>query len=210
MLGLAGLAIAADSPGSTCSSTIYITETTTATAPASPSSEYRYLPSEQGFYADANGRFVTASAVVKVATDSSSGQFTAIGDAIVYAQQNQIPTVTISAGIYPAVTVSATPSVTLLAETEDENNYAQNQVAISNDGSALKISADTAGFTVKNIDFVNTASSGGVVVVRGNKLGFYQYPIHLVRPSGHQGRGRRRRHCEQLHRSSRPFDLGHR
>ncbi|GFF27143.1 pectinesterase [Aspergillus udagawae] len=116
----------------------------------------------------------TSSSVVIVATDSS-GQFTAIGDAIAYAQQQGIPTVTVKAGTYTqAVTVSATPSVTIVGETANQNDYAQNQVTISA-VSPLVISVNVLGITFSNINFVNTATgSYGAATIRGSKNAFYQ------------------------------------
>jgi hypothetical protein len=112
--------------------------------------------------------------VVVVATDSS-GQFTAISDAIAYAQQQGIPTVTVKAGTYTqAVTVSATPSVTIVGETANQNDYAQNQVTISA-ASPLVISVNVLGITFSNINFVNTATgSYGAATIRGSKNAFYQ------------------------------------
>jgi pectin methylesterase-like acyl-CoA thioesterase len=112
--------------------------------------------------------------VVVVATDSS-GQFTAIGDAIAYAQKQGIPTVTVKVGTYTqAVTVSATPSVTIVGETANEDDYAQNQVTISA-ASPLVISVNVLGITFSNINFVNTATGGyGAATIRGSKNAFYQ------------------------------------
>lgn len=112
--------------------------------------------------------------MVVVATDSS-GQFTAIGEAIAYAQRQGIPTVTVKAGTYTqAVTVSATPSVTIIGETASENDYAQNQVTISATN-PLVISVNVLGITFSNINFVNTATgSYGAAPIRGSKNAFYQ------------------------------------
>lgn len=113
-----------------------------------------------------------SATILTVATDGS-GDFTKIGDAISQAQSKNIPTITVLAGIYSAVTVSATPTVTILAETDNKNDFSRNKVAISNDGTALVIAADVAGITFKNINFINTASSGEAVILRGSKNGFY-------------------------------------
>lgn len=112
--------------------------------------------------------------MVVVATDSS-GQFTAIGEAIAYAQRQGIPTVTVKAGTYThAVTVSATPSVTIIGETANENDYAQNQVTTSATN-PLVISVNVLGITFSNINFVNTATgSYGAATIRGSKNAFYQ------------------------------------
>lgn len=107
-----------------------------------------------------------------VATDTA-GQFTDIGDGIAYAQSNQIPTVTVLAGTYPAVTVSATPTVTVIGETGNSDGYSDNEVEVSEAGTALTIAANVDGITVKNINFVNKAADHDAVILRGTKLGFY-------------------------------------
>ena len=81
-----------------------------------------------------------ASAAVTVAKDDS-GTFTDIAKAISYAQKNEIPTVTVLAGTYPAVIVSATPSVVVVGESESNNDYTQNKVTIEADEAALNQSA---------------------------------------------------------------------
>ncbi|RLL95987.1 hypothetical protein CFD26_104766 [Aspergillus turcosus] len=157
LTGLVGLAIAQSvTVGSTLAST------SAAVTAAASSTSTTTLPSP------------TSSSVVVVATDSS-GQFTAIGDAISYAQKQGIPTVTVKAGTYTqAVTVSATPSVTIVGETANEHDYAQNQVTISA-VSPLVISVNVLGITFNNINFVNTATgSYGAATIRGSKNAFYQ------------------------------------
>lgn len=70
------------------------------------------------------------------------------------------------------VTASATPAVTVLGQTDSENDYSQNQVVVSNDGTALEISADVVGMSFKNLDFVNTGPLGEAVAIRGTQIGF--------------------------------------
>ncbi|EAW13704.1 putative pectin methylesterase [Aspergillus clavatus NRRL 1] len=115
----------------------------------------------------------TSTTAVVVATDST-GHFTAIGDAISYAQSKGISTVTVKAGTYTqAVTVSATPSVIVIGETNKEDDYAQNQVVIST-ASPLTISVNVIGITFKNINFVNTATGGAAATIRGSQNAFYE------------------------------------
>ncbi|GFF75105.1 hypothetical protein IFM47457_03814 [Aspergillus lentulus] len=159
--GLTGLASLAVAQSVTVGSTVASTSAAVTTA-ASSTASTTTLSSP------------TSSSVVVVATDSS-GQFTAIGDAISYAQKQGIPTVTVKAGTYTqAVTVSATPSVTIVGETTNENDYAQNQVTISA-VSPLVISVNVLGITFSNINFVNTATGNyGAATIRGSKNAFYQ------------------------------------
>ncbi|PKX90101.1 putative pectin methylesterase [Aspergillus novofumigatus IBT 16806] len=159
--GLTGLASLAVAQSVTVGSTVASTSAAV-TAAASSTASTTTLSSP------------TSSSMVVVATDSS-GQFTAIGDAIAYAQKQGIPTVTVKAGTYTqAVTVSATPSVTILGETTNEDDYAQNHVTISA-VSPLVISVNLLGITFNNINFVNTATgSYGAATIRGSKNAFYQ------------------------------------
>ncbi|KAJ6088200.1 pectinesterase family protein [Penicillium sp. IBT 16267x] len=113
-----------------------------------------------------------AAPAVTVATDKS-GQFTAIGDAVSYAQHNEIPTVTVLAGTYPAVTVSATPSVAVIGESKSDDDSSQNQVVVSEEGTALTLSVNVDGITFQNINFINTGSDDPVVNIKGSKLAFY-------------------------------------
>ena len=50
----------------------------------------------------------------------------------------------------------------------------KNQVVVSSDGTALTISADIAGITVRNINFIDTSSSGEAASLKGHNNGFYQ------------------------------------
>ncbi|KAJ5112885.1 pectin lyase-like protein [Penicillium angulare] len=123
------------------------------------------------------------SPIVTVATDKS-GQFTAIGDAISYAQHNDIPTVTVLPGTYPAATVSATPSVAVIGQPQDIDGYSKNKVVISDAGTALTITADIDGITFQNINFINTDSDGAAVQVKGNKIAFYGCEFISAGPVG--------------------------
>ncbi|KAJ5669749.1 hypothetical protein N7462_010819 [Penicillium macrosclerotiorum] len=147
----AAVASATSDASGTCSSTVYVTKTTDPNSP-------------------------TSAPAVTVAPDDS-GQFTAIGDGIEYAQKNKIPTVTVLAGTYPAVTVSATPAVAVIGETESQYDYSQNKVVISAAGTALTVLANVAGLTFENINFINTGTSGSAINLKGNEIAFYQSQI---------------------------------
>ncbi|CAG7975160.1 unnamed protein product [Penicillium salamii] len=119
----------------------------------------------------------TSSTIVTVATDSS-GQFTAIGDAITYAQSHGIPTVTVLAGTYTqAVTVSATPTVTVIGQSDASNDYSQNKVTITNAGTVLTVNNNVKQVSFKNVNFLNTDSNSGAMVLKGNKYAFYDCQI---------------------------------
>lgn len=121
--------------------------------------------------------FLASSNVVTVATDGT-GQFTAIGDAITYAQSHGIPTVTVLAGTYTqAITVSATPTVTVIGQNDVADDYTQNKVTITTAGTALTINNNVQQVTFKNLNFVNTASAYGAMVLKGNKYAFYDCQI---------------------------------
>ncbi|KKK18213.1 hypothetical protein AOCH_001923 [Aspergillus ochraceoroseus] len=115
----------------------------------------------------------TSTTEVLVATDAS-GQFTAINDAISYAQSMGIPTVTVKAGTYTqAVTVSATATVTVIGESTSESDYSQNQVTIATT-SPLTISANVLAIAFRNINFVNTATGNyGAATLSGSQNAFY-------------------------------------
>ncbi|KAJ6104284.1 Pectinesterase catalytic [Penicillium sp. IBT 18751x] len=119
----------------------------------------------------------TSSTAVTVAIDGS-GQFTAIGDAITYAQSNSIPTVTVLAGTYSqAVTVSATPTVTVIGQSSSASDYSQNEVVITNAETVLTVNNNVQQVSFKNINFLNTGSAYGAMVLKGNKFAFYDCQI---------------------------------
>ncbi|KAJ5741184.1 pectin lyase-like protein [Penicillium malachiteum] len=121
--------------------------------------------------------------IITVATDKA-GQFTAIGDAIAYAQHNDVPTVTVLEGTYPAVTVSATPSVAVIGQSDNPDGFSDDKVTISEAGTALTISVNVDGFTFANINFVDTASKGSAVKIQGTKLAFYSCQFISAGPVG--------------------------
>ncbi|KAJ5730249.1 Pectinesterase catalytic [Penicillium malachiteum] len=119
----------------------------------------------------------TSNTAVTVAADGS-GQFTAIGDAISYAQSNGIPTVTVSAGTYTqAITVSATPTVTIVGQNSNSGDYTENEVTITNAGTVLTVNNNVEQVSFKNINFENTASAYGALILKGNKYAFYDCQI---------------------------------
>ncbi|KAJ6016630.1 Pectinesterase catalytic [Penicillium sp. IBT 35674x] len=147
----------------TCSYTTTVTETV---EPSSTS------PSKSG-----------AASAVTVATDKS-GQFTAIGDAISYAQHNEVPTVTVLAGTYPAVTVSATPSVAVIGESKSDDDSLHNKVVVSEEGTALTLSVNVDGITFQNLNFANTGPDDPAVNIKGSKLAFYACQFVSAGPVG--------------------------
>ncbi|KAJ4329855.1 hypothetical protein N0V87_010508 [Didymella glomerata] len=119
----------------------------------------------------------SASPAITVALDGS-GQYTAINAAINAAQNSGVPTVTILPGTYTeAVTIYGTATVTLVGATATAAaDWSQNQVVISNPAAPLTIgTSNTKGVTLKNINFVTTASTANAVAVslRGSNIAFY-------------------------------------
>ncbi|KAJ5637334.1 Pectinesterasecatalytic [Penicillium lividum] len=159
ILGIVGLAAAIPTTTSTATATSTSTSTSS-TSTASP----------------------TSTTAVTVATDGSA-QFTAIGDAILYAQSNGIPTVTVSAGTYTqSFTISATPTVTVIGQSSDENDYSENEVTITNSGvttpgTILTVNNNVEQVTFKNVNFQNTATALGAMILKGNKYAFYDCQI---------------------------------
>lgn len=112
-----------------------------------------------------------------MATDGS-GEFTAIGAAISYAQSHAIPSVTVLAGTYTeAITISATPTVTVIGQTTAKNDYSQNQVIITNSGTVLTVNTNVQNVNFRSVNFVNTASAFGAIILKGNKYAFYDCQI---------------------------------
>ncbi|KAJ5768736.1 Pectinesterase catalytic [Penicillium odoratum] len=122
-------------------------------------------------------------AAVTVATDKS-GQFTEIGDAISYAQHNEVPTVTVLAGTYPAVTVSATPSVAVIGQSKSDDDNKDNKVVVSTEGTALELSVNVDGITFQNINFITTGEDDPSVNIKGSELAFYACQFVSAGPVG--------------------------
>ncbi|RAL13941.1 putative pectin methylesterase [Aspergillus homomorphus CBS 101889] len=166
VLGVAGLALAQSCPAVNPSSSA-IAQAVIPTATATS------LGSTQSTVTATTAVPTTSSTAVVVATDAS-GQFTAIGDAISYAQSKGIPTVTVKAGTYTqAVTISATATVTVIGESSSLRDYSQNKVTISAP-SPLTITSNVLEITFRNVNFVNTATgSYAAATIRGFKNAFY-------------------------------------
>ncbi|KAF2629275.1 carbohydrate esterase family 8 protein [Macroventuria anomochaeta] len=122
----------------------------------------------------------SANSAITVALDGS-GQYTAINAAVSAAQNSGIPTVTVLSGTYmEAVTVVGTATVTIVGATATAaTDWSQNQVVISNPAVALTIGSNSAkGVTLRNLNFINSASTGPsvnavVLSLRGNNIAFY-------------------------------------
>ncbi|KAL5385138.1 hypothetical protein DPSP01_004948 [Paraphaeosphaeria sporulosa] len=128
----------------------------------------------------------TSLSAVTVATDGS-GQFTAVGSAIAYAQSSGIPTVTIKAGTYTeSVVIGATAAVTIVGETNNADAYSSNLVTISNSAAPVTYNTITNGLAWKSINFFNTNSSSkaGFMYLRGSKSAFYSCQFVAAGPAG--------------------------
>jgi pectin methylesterase-like acyl-CoA thioesterase len=189
LLGLAGLSVAsaistpATTPATDTTSTLTTTSTSTSisTSISTPTSistaSSKFITRGHSLQLRYANNVPASSNAVTVATDGS-GQFTAIGDAIAYAQSHAIPTVTVLAGTYTqAVTVSATPTVTVVGQSDTTNDYSQNKVTISNAGTVLNVYNNVQQVNFNNVNFLNTDSSSGAMILKGNKFAFYDCQI---------------------------------
>ncbi|KAF1928169.1 carbohydrate esterase family 8 protein [Didymella exigua CBS 183.55] len=119
----------------------------------------------------------SAGAAITVALDGS-GQYTAVNAAVSAAQISGVPTVTVLPGTYlEAVSIVGTATVTIVgATTTTAADWSQNQVVISSTGAALTIGSSSAkGVTLRNINFITTASAANAaaLALRGNNIAFY-------------------------------------
>ncbi|KAJ5888510.1 Pectinesterase catalytic [Penicillium taxi] len=129
------------------------------------------------FWKDRANSSSASIAAVTVAIDGSA-HFTAIGDAISYAQSSGIPTVTVLAGTYTeAITISATPTVTVIGQSNTQDDYSENEVTITNAGTVLTVDNNILQVNFKNINFINTGSAYGAMILKGNKYAFYDCQI---------------------------------
>ncbi|EPE04314.1 carbohydrate esterase family 8 protein [Ophiostoma piceae UAMH 11346] len=171
LLGLLGQAAASVSTKATSSLVTLTTSTTTSSSTTSPATSPTTSPTTT--------TTPTTTALPTAVTVAPGGQFTAVNAAILYAQSNGIPTVTIKQGTYTeSVSIQATAAVTIVGETSAGSSYANNLVTIANSGLAVNYgSASTShlGLTWRNINFNNTDSTSttGVVYLRGSKNAFY-------------------------------------
>ncbi|KAJ4297434.1 hypothetical protein N0V90_005325 [Kalmusia sp. IMI 367209] len=127
-----------------------------------------------------------ALSAVTVAPDGT-GQFTAVGPAILYAQSQGVPTVTVKAGTYTeSVVIQATAAVTIVGESTDADDYSSNLVTISNSAAPVTYSVATKGISWKNINFFNTnsASTAGFMYLRGSQNAFYSCQFVAAGPTG--------------------------
>ncbi|CZR59142.1 related to pectinesterase [Phialocephala subalpina] len=118
----------------------------------------------------------TASSGTVTVDQAGNAQFTAINQAISYAQTFAQPTVVVKAGIYnEAVTVVGNTQVTIIGESSAANDYSQNKVTISNSSTPMTIGSNSVlGITWRNINFINTATgTAAAVSLRGTKNAFY-------------------------------------
>lgn len=91
---------------------------------------------------------------------------------------------TVLAGTYPAVTVSATPFVAVIGESQSDDDSSQNKVVVSEEGTALTLSVNVDGITVQNLNFVNTGPDDSAVNIKGRKLAFYACQFVSAGPVG--------------------------
>ncbi|PVH85551.1 carbohydrate esterase family 8 protein, partial [Cadophora sp. DSE1049] len=105
-----------------------------------------------------------------------NGHFTAINQAVSYAQASAQPTVVIRAGTYnEVITVSRTAQVTIIGDSSDATDYSKNQVTVSNTSAPLSITVGgVLGTTWRNINFVNTnTGTAPAVSLRSKQNAFY-------------------------------------
>jgi pectin methylesterase-like acyl-CoA thioesterase len=122
----------------------------------------------------------TGSKTAITVAQDGSGQFTAIAAAVTAAQNSGIPTVTILPGTYTeTVTVGQAPVTIVGATASAAADWSQNEVTISNPLAALNIGSSNAkGITLRNINFVNSATTGpgaqaAALILRGSNVAFY-------------------------------------
>lgn len=119
----------------------------------------------------------TASGGISVVTVApTSAQFSDINAAVSYAQNSGIPSVSILAGTYNAVTITGTQTITLAGPTASA--VSDNQVVISSNGATGSLSFGTSngrGLTLRNLNMTNFASSGvgPAISAKGVNVGIY-------------------------------------
>lgn len=107
----------------------------------------------------------------------SPAQISDINAAVACAQNSGVPTVSVLAGTYSAVTVTGFQTVTIAGPTATA--ISDNQVVISSTNSAGTISFGTSnskGLTLRSLNLMNTATTGGVgpaIGAKGSNLGIY-------------------------------------
>lgn len=119
----------------------------------------------------------SGSAVASVITVApSSAQFSDINAAVSYAQNSGIPSVSVLAGTYSAVTVLGTQTLTIAGPSAKA--VSDNQVVITSNGATGSLSFGTSngrGLTLRNLNLTNTASSsvGPAISAKGVNVGIY-------------------------------------
>ncbi|KAK6220113.1 pectinesterase [Colletotrichum tabaci] len=136
----------------------------------------------------------SSSAAVTVALDGT-GRYTNINSAILYAQTNNVATVTVKAGTYTeTISIQATAAVTIVGETATSgSSYSDNLVTITNGGGDSSpvtfVTSTSKGVTWRNINFVNSnaASAAGIISLRGSRNAFYSCQFTAAGPVGFTG-----------------------
>ncbi|KAL5319612.1 hypothetical protein ACEPPN_012667 [Leptodophora sp. 'Broadleaf-Isolate-01'] len=119
---------------------------------------------------------IAAPSGTVIVDQSGSGHFTAINQAVSYAQASAQPTVIVRAGTYrEVITVSGTAQVTIVGDSSESSDYSKNQVIVSNTTAPLVIAVGgVLGTTWKNINFVNTnTGTAPAVSLRAKQNAFY-------------------------------------
>ncbi|KAF4556487.1 Pectinesterase-like protein 3 [Elsinoe fawcettii] len=117
----------------------------------------------------------SSAAAITVATDGTA-QYTDINAAVLFAQNNAVPTVSVKAGTYGPISVTGTATVTVIGPTA--SSVADNQVVVAGNGATAALSIgtlNTKGSTFRFINFTNPGTSGvaSAVSARGINLGLY-------------------------------------
>jgi pectin methylesterase-like acyl-CoA thioesterase len=107
----------------------------------------------------------------------TSAQFSDVNAAVAYAQNSGIPSVSVLAGTYSAVTILGTQTLTIIGPTVSA--VADNQVVITSNGATGSLSFGTSnglGLTLRNLNLTNSAASSGVgpaISAKGVNVGIY-------------------------------------
>jgi len=123
----------------------------------------------------ASGTATGGTSVITVAP--TSAQFSDVNAAVSYAQVSGIPSVSILAGTYSAVTIMGTQTVTLAGPTASA--VSDNQVVITSNGATGSLNFGTSngrGLTLRNLNLTNSAASAGVgpaISAKGVNVGIY-------------------------------------
>jgi hypothetical protein len=107
---------------------------------------------------------------------TASAQFTDINVAVVYAQKSGIPSISVLAGTYSAVTVAGTQTLTIAGPSASV--VSDNQVVITSNNEIGSVSFGTSGgrgLTLRNLNLTNTATTGvgPAINAKGINLGVY-------------------------------------